>query len=208
MNKKTFFLIILILLLILAFNSREHFVGTFRKKGLTNYMDLYSKAYFKDDVKAIDSRVYYAYMRDATKFDDPKLNTHSDDFGSSLGHGGGYRHVYYKTAAMLYNLQYVLGDELFLEAMKNYFNTWKIAHPYNEDFKKSIIQFTKVDLNWFFDQWLDTKKRIDYSVKVKGNDIIFKRKSRMQMPIDFRVCLLYTSPSPRDKRQSRMPSSA
>ena len=88
---------------------------------------------------------------------------------------------------MLYNLQYVLGDELFLEAMKNYFNTWKMAHPYNEDFKKSFIQFTKVDLNWFFDQWLDTKKRIDYSVKVKGNDIIFKRKSRMQMPIDFRV---------------------
>ena len=25
---------------------------------------------------------------------------------------------------------------------------------------------------------------------------------------DFEVCLLYTSPSPRDKRQSRMPSSA
>ena len=24
----------------------------------------------------------------------------------------------------------------------------------------------------------------------------------------FRICLLYTSPSPRDKRQSRMPSSA
>ena len=26
--------------------------------------------------------------------------------------------------------------------------------------------------------------------------------------LDFYVCLLYTSPSPRDKRQSRMPSSA
>ena len=25
---------------------------------------------------------------------------------------------------------------------------------------------------------------------------------------DFQACLLYTSPSPRDKRQSRMPSSA
>ena len=27
---------------------------------------------------------------------------------------------YYKTATMLYNLQYVLGDELFLDAMKYY----------------------------------------------------------------------------------------
>ena len=28
------------------------------------------------------------------------------------------------------------------------------------------------------------------------------------MPVEYRFCLLYTSPSPRDKRQSRMPSSA
>ena len=92
-----------------------------------------------------------------------------------------------KRLQSLYNLQYVLGDELFLNAMKNYFETWKIAHPYNEDFRNSIIQYTKVDLNWFFDQWLESTKRIDYSVKVKGNKVIFNRKSRMQMPIDFRV---------------------
>ena len=42
---------------------------------------------------------------------------------------------------MLYNLQYVLGDKLFLDAMKHYFNTWKIAHPYSEDFRNSIIQY-------------------------------------------------------------------
>ena len=28
------------------------------------------------------------------------------------------------------------------------------------------------------------------------------------LDVDFNICLLYTSPSPRDKRQSRMPSSA
>ena len=71
--------------------------------------------------------------------------------------------------------------------MKHYFETWKIAHPYNEDFRDAIIQYTKVDLNWFFDQWLDTDKRIDYSVKKKGNMVTFERKSRMQMPIDFMV---------------------
>jgi len=142
---------------------------------------------FEKPIKAIDRRVYYAYINDATKKNDPVISTHSDCFNGALRHGGGYRHVYYKTAAMLYNLQYVLGDDLFLEAMKNYFNTWKIAHPYNEDFRNSIIQFTKVDLNWFFDQWLDTDKRIDYSVKHKKNKITFNRKGRMQMPIDFIV---------------------
>ena len=150
------------------------------------------KAKFKKPVKAIDSRVYLSYISDATKHNDPVISTHSDCFNGALRHGGGYRHVYYKTAAMLYNLQYVLGDELFLNAMKNYFDTWKMAHPYNEDFRNSIIQFTKVDLNWFFDQWLQTNKRIDYSVSAKKIEknkykIIFKRKGGMQMPIDFRV---------------------
>ena len=106
----------------------------------------------------------------------------------ALGHGGGYRHVYYKTAAILYNLQYVLGDELFLKAMKNYFETWKIAHPYTEDFRNSIIQFTRVDLNWFFDQWLETEKRIDYGVTHKNNTVTFTRYGRMQKCLsDFTV---------------------
>ena len=148
---------------------------------------------FTKDVKAIDSRVYYGYLRDATKYNDPALNTHSDDFGSALGHGGGYRHVYYKTGAMLYNLQYVLGDELFLEAMQHYFQKWKMAHPYFEDFRESIIEYTKVDLNWFFDQWLETSKTIDYSINNVKNttednfEITFERKGEMQMPIDFSV---------------------
>ena len=146
---------------------------------------------FHKPTKAIDSEVYNAYIESATRSEDPIISTHSDCFNGALGHGGGYRQVYYKTATMLYNLQYVLGDELFLDAMKYYFETWKIAHPYNEDFRNAIIQYTKVDLNWFFDQWLDSDKRIDYSVKVKkikdDNRIIFKRKARMQMPIDFRI---------------------
>tara|TARA_B100001250_G_scaffold59724_1_gene46545 strand:- start:12508 stop:15747 length:3240 start_codon:yes stop_codon:yes gene_type:complete len=142
---------------------------------------------FRKPTKAIDEEIYYSYINDATKRNDPIISTHSDGFNGALRHGGGYRHVYYKTAAMLYNLQYVLGDKLFLDAMQHYFATWKIAHPYNEDFRNTIIQYTKVDLNWFFDQWLESTKRIDYSVKVKEDVLTFTRKSRMQMPIDFRI---------------------
>src|SRR5690606_27822315 len=67
-------------------------------------------------------------------------------------------------------------------------------HPYIEDFRQSIIDYTKVDLNWFFDQWIDTGKRIDYAVKgVKhrnadqGQQIRFRRIGELQMPIDFTV---------------------
>ena len=60
----------------------------------------YKQKYF-NPIKAIDNRVYYSYINDATKKNDPIISTHSDCFNGALGHGGGYRHVYYKTAAML-----------------------------------------------------------------------------------------------------------
>lgn len=140
-----------------------------------------------------NSEVYLSYMMDAVKGEDTRINRHSNDFETALRHGGGYRQVYFKTAVMLYNLQYVLGNELFLQAMKHYTQQWKLCHPYPEDFRNSIIQFTKVDLNWFFDQWLETSKTIDYSIESVKRiasqefNITFRRKGQMHMPLDFVV---------------------
>lgn len=148
---------------------------------------------FKKPGKVRYNSVYYSYLRDALRGDDTRLNTHSDHFGG-LRHGGGYHLVYYKTATMLYNLQYVLGDSLFQAAMKNYFSTWRIAHPYFEDFRNSIIQFTQVDLNWFFDQWLESTSEIDYAlsgIKRMSKDPVYEitiqRKGEMQMPLDLEI---------------------
>ncbi len=161
---------------------------------------------FKKPEKVRTGHLYYVYISDAARGSNTTLNTHSDGFDGALHHGGGYRQVYFKTANMLYNLQYVLGDQLFLKAMQSYFDRWKICHPYFEDFRNSIIHYTKVDLNWFFDQWLETSKTIDYGIKsvkkkplsippkggkgeVENNQYIitFTRKGGMQMPIDFEV---------------------
>jgi aminopeptidase N len=172
------------------------------------------KERFRLTLPARDTRAYLGYLVDAIRHDDMPLNTHSDMFQGALRQGGGYRHVYTKTATMLYNLQYVLGDTLFQNAMKYYFNKWKMAHPYPEDFRQSIIEYTQTDLNWFFDQWMETTKTIDYKVKKVSKDskhkktnltranshtqpaahqklyrIVFKRKGEMQMPIDFTVVL-------------------
>ena len=47
------------------------------------------------------------------------------------------------------------------------------------------------------------EEKYNYSSRFKGNHILTVKKDG-----SLRCCLLYTSPSPRDKRQSRMPSSA
>lgn len=152
------------------------------------------KRMFAEPTIVMDRNVHNSYTYNALNQNELPLNTHSDDFHNALNHGGGYGTVYYKTANMLYNLQYVLGDTLFQDAMRHYFDQWKFAHPYFEDFRASIIQYTHVDLSWFFDQWFETTKPLDYSVgrinKVKGTDsfaIRLRRKGDMQMPIDFTV---------------------
>lgn len=154
---------------------------------------VYRKKY-KKPISVRYTRVFGTYIKDALKDETIQLNTHSDDFHGALAQGGGYREVYYKTATMLFNLQYVLGDSLFLKAMQHYFNQWKMAHPYFEDFRTSIISCTKVDLNWFFDQWIETDKTIDYAIKnirkgekMNAYKISFERRDLGQMPIDFSV---------------------
>ena len=87
--------------------------------------------------------------------------------------------------------------ELVRDAQGNYttqevgFNT--LASLSIPDFKTTTTPTTTTT---------DTKTATD----VTGNTIDTQTQMAFQMPD--RDCLLYTSPSPRDKRQSRMPSSA
>lgn len=153
---------------------------------------------YTDSSESKMDRLYSAYLNDVWSGYDEPLNTHSHGFNSGIRQSGGYRLTYMKTGVMLYNLKYVLGDSLFLAAMQHYVKKWTGAHPYPQDFRKAITEVAKTDLTWFFDQWLETTKNINYaiekvrfvgldSLKQRKYNIIFRRKGRMQMPIDFTV---------------------
>lgn len=134
-------------------------------EGFTQFLTAWCMRKLTKESQPELKRAFAGYMEDAIDGTDEVLETHSNDFHSATGHGGGYKHVYYKTASMLYNLQYYLGDSVFLQAMKNYVEQWKFCHPYIEDFRNSIIQSAQTDLNTFFDQWFQTNKSADYSIK-------------------------------------------
>lgn len=164
----------------------------------------------KGKIKISDkyTRNLYGYIKYARKGYDGSLNTHSHDYNGSIRHENGYGMVYYKMATMLQQLRLVLGEEKFWGAMQHYFNQWKFAHPYPEDFRNSITDYTKTDLSWFFDQWMETDERCDYAIgrikrKKKGtkNDITFLKKGKMEMPVPFDIItvnndtLKYTIPA-------------
>lgn len=95
--------------------------------------------------------------------------------------------VYGKTSLALRNLYGWLGESRFDKAMQHYFNTWKFKHPQPEDFRKCIEESTGSNLDWFFNDLLETRKKTDYAIrKVKNKDdkqyIIVKNKGDVAAP--------------------------
>ena len=95
---------------------------------------------------------------------------------------------------------------------------------FQDSFMKIFIEKSKTDQfregAWVFIAKADSdicptkilRKYITEANLVNPNDYLFRAmtyfKSKNKLSIKRGRCLLYTSPSPRDKRQSRMPSSA
>ena len=72
---------------------------------------------------------------------------------------------------------------------------------------KDMLESLKINpnepytMNYLAYSWLERNYKIDEAIEMIQS--AYKQKED-----DPYICLLYTSPSPRDKRQSRMPSSA
>lgn len=169
----------------------------FMDEGFTQFLTMWAmdslKGHKKEGISSDRLRQgYLKFMLEAGKQADGYLNTHSDAFYAETGHGGQYSMQYHKTAVMLYNLQYMLGDKEFQNAMQFYFRRWAMAHPYPEDFRQAITDYTRRDLTRFFDDWMETDRRVEYGIRSKkqaGDSlrITFSRSGDLIMPLDFTV---------------------
>lgn len=115
---------------------------------------------------------------------DQAINTHSKDF-TTLNYGG---IMYSKTALILNYLESVIGTEQFDYAMRNYYQEWKFKHPYPADLKLSFEKSLNRNLDWFFDDLINTRKTIDYKIKSHrktkvGYDLTIKNNSNIASPI-------------------------
>ena len=72
--------------------------------------------------------------------------------------------AYRKTALSFDYLLCYLGDSIFNQCMHAYFNLWKFKHPYPGDVRKVFENTSGKNLDWFFDDLLQSTKKIDYKV--------------------------------------------
>ena len=81
--------------------------------------------------------------------------------------------VYGKTPLIFNYLEAYLGTAEFDRIMKKYFETWKYRHPQPEDVRAIFETETGKNLSWFFDDLMNTTKKLDYKitdVKAFGKD--------------------------------------
>ena len=104
---------------------------------------------------------HIAYQFNASRNYDQPLKMGSKDF-TQMNYGA---MVYCKTGIGFHYLKASLGEELFDNCMNEYFNQWKFKHPNPNDIKAVFETVSKENLDWFFEDYIKTTKKTDYSLK-------------------------------------------
>ncbi|UCE17730.1 MAG: M1 family metallopeptidase [Gemmatimonadota bacterium] len=139
---------------------------------------------------------YHKYLTLAKTGYEEKVLIHSDQTRERLT----YRNsAYNKPAITLYMLEYVLGDDVFNEVVRTYYERYTFHHPYPDDFMAIAEEISGRPLHWFFEQWWNTTKTCDYAVASLKNkklssgqyevNIGLRRCGEIIMPIDLVLTL-------------------
>jgi hypothetical protein len=72
--------------------------------------------------------------------------------------------VYAKGAYILIMLREIMGEEKFMQAIREFFNEYRYKTSAAGDFQRVVERVGEVPLSWFFDLWLRGTGRLDYAV--------------------------------------------
>lgn len=96
--------------------------------------------------------------------------------------------TYGKGAAVLEMLCSLIGEDAFAKTMRRYSADYRFRNAGVGDFIRIAEEESAADLDWFFNQWLNTKKTCDYAVKaVTRASVTIERKGEILMPCDVRI---------------------
>ncbi|MFK5957558.1 MAG: M1 family metallopeptidase [Lutibacter sp.] len=168
---------------ILATNESKH---SWMDEGFTTYISsLASNKILRGGDGKPSSRNYRGYFYLVNNGLDEPLTTHADRFNTNMAFSVG---SYTKGSMFLTQLNYIMGEENVKQLLKKYFNNFKFKHPTPNDAKRVAEKVSRLQLDWFLNEWIETTHTIDYAVaKVEEKSITLARVGQMPMPIDLTV---------------------
>lgn len=171
---------------VLATNeSRYHWMD----EGMTVYMSNITMQYLFGDPGMPHFGTYMGYLSVVNEGLEEPMNQHADRFETNRAYSmASYR----KGAIIMHQLAYIIGEENLKKTIQEYYRQWQFKHPNPTDFRRVAEQQSGLILDWYFDDWLNTTKTIDYGIdRVRHNDgnleIHLSRNGESIMPLDILV---------------------
>ena len=176
----------------------QHVLGTneslyaWMDEGFTSYaQDLILDQLYRNNFLNPQYLSYLNYIDfHKTGLEEPS-SIHADHFQTNRAYG---RSAYTKGAITLHQLNYVIGHKAFVKGMQQYYREWQFKHPTPSDFKRVMEKASGLELDWYFDYWINTTHTIDYRIAEvkKSSDktqtiLKLERVGAVPMPIDLVV---------------------
>jgi quercetin dioxygenase-like cupin family protein len=139
---------------------------------------------------------YGAYVNLATSGQEEPLTVHADRFNTNFAYSLA---AYVKGCVFVRQLEYVLGAENVRRGMLRYFDTWKFKHPTALDFVRVMEKQSGLELDWYWEEFVNTTNTVDYAVDSIARDgrrsthVVVRRLGRIAMPLD--IVVTYTDGS-------------
>ncbi len=94
----------------------------------------------------------------------------------------------YKAGLGLRYLETYLQDSILKKSLKEYYHDHNTKLSHTRDFENLVKNKTDKDLNWFFDDYVNTTKKIDYTIKkteIKGDsvEVVLKNRTGYSAPL-------------------------
>jgi aminopeptidase N len=132
---------------------------------------------------------YSSYLSEAKNNSENALVTHADHYTTNRAYGVA---AYSKGEVLLTQLGYVIGNDVRDNALLSYFDQWKFKHPDAKSFKRVMERESGLELDWYFEYFVNSTHTIDYGVKeISGGNtstsVVLERIGLMPMPIDLEI---------------------
>jgi hypothetical protein len=153
----------------------------------------------KKKIGNIHSGSYQGYFETSKSGIEEPLSTHADHFETNTAYGSA---AYSKGAVFLHQMEYIIGKEVFDQAMLEYTKQWRFKHPTPNDFIRVMEKVSGLELDWYKEYWMNSIHTIDYAVdkveksgantkiylqRVESESEISVKNGRMPMPQDLLI---------------------
>ncbi|MEQ8470788.1 MAG: M1 family metallopeptidase [Marinoscillum sp.] len=132
---------------------------------------------------------YRSYLNWVNTGSEEAISTHADHYTTNKAYSVG---SYTKGAISLEQLGYIIGDEARDRGLLRYHKEWAFKHPDLNDFIRVMEKTSGIELDWYYEYWVNTTKTIDYSIDslsatANSTLISLSKVGLIPMPIDLVV---------------------